>query len=123
MKYFGSEFNRGNEYFSRKKLGAFGAELAILSGFFETPWAQPVEGVETKMIKRSCSECKQAIDLRALGRLAESDTTNAGRIGMLRLHKRIGEMLRYCQQPQRTLSDHRRCEECADLRGAKRWTR
>ena len=33
---------RGEESFSSKKLGAFGADLAALSGFFDPPWRQPV---------------------------------------------------------------------------------
>jgi hypothetical protein len=32
---------RGSEFFGSRKLGAFGAELAALSGFFEMPWEQP----------------------------------------------------------------------------------
>lgn len=35
---------RGNEFFSTKKLGAFGAELAVLTGFFEAPWRLLVAG-------------------------------------------------------------------------------
>ena len=39
---------RGDEGFSIKKLGAVGADLAALSGFFEAPWKTPVStlGVE-----------------------------------------------------------------------------
>ena len=29
---------RGNEFFSTKKLGAFGADLAGLAQFFDSPW-------------------------------------------------------------------------------------
>lgn len=61
---------RGKEFFSTSKLGAFGAELAALAGFFETPWCCPVAGL---------TEPYQAIvlnqagfDLRALGRLQEA---------------------------------------------------
>jgi len=61
---------RGNEAFSVKKLGAFGAELAALAGFFETPWRRPAPGL---------TEAYQALvlaiagfDLRALGRLQEA---------------------------------------------------
>jgi tetratricopeptide (TPR) repeat protein len=61
---------RGNEGFSLKKLGAFGADLAALTGFFETPWRRPVAGL---------TEADQAFllsdagyDLRALGRLQEA---------------------------------------------------
>lgn len=34
--------HRGNEYFSLNNLGAFGADLTALSGFFVSPWQQPV---------------------------------------------------------------------------------
>jgi hypothetical protein len=61
---------RGNKYFSLKRLGAFGADLAALSGFFEIPWEKPVAGL---------TEAQKALvlsnaggDLRALGRLQEA---------------------------------------------------
>ena len=61
---------RGNEHFNWKKLGAFGADLAALTGFFAAPWQQPVAGL---------TEADQAvvlnaagIDLRALGQLKEA---------------------------------------------------
>lgn len=61
---------RGEEFFSTRKLGAFGAELAALAGFFETPWRRPVAGL---------TETDQAfvlnqagLYLRALGRLREA---------------------------------------------------
>lgn len=36
---------RGNEAFSAKKLGALGALMAALTGFFADPWRQPVVGL------------------------------------------------------------------------------
>jgi tetratricopeptide (TPR) repeat protein len=68
---------RRGEAFSVKKLGAFGADLAVLSGFFDPPWRQPVAGL---------SEADKAFvlnaagfGLRALGRLAEAvQTMQAG---------------------------------------------
>ena len=32
---------RGNEFYSCRKLGAFGSELTALAGFFDRPWSQP----------------------------------------------------------------------------------
>ena len=61
---------RGNEYFSSNKLGAFGADLAALSGFFESPWRKCVEdlrGDSQGVILNNTGLC-----LRALGRLAEA---------------------------------------------------
>jgi len=61
---------RMDEFFSTKKLGAFGADLAALSGFFDPPWRQPVAGLT--------EDAKAAVlgwagfRLRALGRLAEA---------------------------------------------------
>src|SRR5918912_921943 len=36
---------RGNEFFSIKKLGAYGAGLAALTGFFAPPWQHPVSSI------------------------------------------------------------------------------
>jgi tetratricopeptide (TPR) repeat protein len=61
---------RGNEHYSTQKLGAFGADLAALSGFFDPPWRRLAAGL---------SEAAQAVvlswagyRLRALGRLREA---------------------------------------------------
>jgi tetratricopeptide (TPR) repeat protein len=61
---------RGDEAFSWKKLGAFGADLAALTGFFVTPWQQPVSGlteVGQVFILSEAGFC-----LRSLGRLKEA---------------------------------------------------
>jgi tetratricopeptide (TPR) repeat protein len=61
---------RGDEFFSKNKLGAFGADLAVLSGFFDLPWHKPVDGLkeDTKsFVLNEVGAC-----LRALGRLAEA---------------------------------------------------
>ncbi|MCP4696518.1 MAG: ATP-binding protein [Gammaproteobacteria bacterium] len=61
---------RKNEFFSTRKLGAFGADLAALAGFFDTPWDRPAAGLT--------DEDKAAVLgwagfwLRALGRLREA---------------------------------------------------
>jgi tetratricopeptide (TPR) repeat protein len=62
---------RENESFSKRKLGAMGAELAALSGFFESPsWSKTVdrlsEGDKGWILNGA------GYDLRALGRLAEA---------------------------------------------------
>jgi len=62
--------SRKEEAYTVKKLGAFGAELAALSGFFDIPWTRPVDGLG--------AEDKAAVlnwagfRLRALGRLHEA---------------------------------------------------
>lgn len=52
------------------KLGAIGATLGVLSGFFEEPWRKPVPGLSstaTAMVVSAAGFC-----LRALGRLTEA---------------------------------------------------
>ena len=56
--------------FSWRKLGAFGADLASLSGFFEIPWEQPVTGLTDD--DKSFVLNTAGFDLRALGRLQEA---------------------------------------------------
>ena len=61
---------RINEDFDIKKLGAFGADIAVLSGFFEHPWSKPVVGlIDTS---RAWILNRVGFDLRALGRLEEA---------------------------------------------------
>jgi tetratricopeptide (TPR) repeat protein len=60
----------GKESYTTHKLGAFGADLAALSHFFETPWSRPAAGLRegTKAAVLSWA----AFRLRALGRLIEA---------------------------------------------------
>lgn len=61
---------RGNEFYSAKKLGAFGSDLGAVACFFETPWSRvsPVlaEGDQAWLLNEA------AIRLRGLGRLTEA---------------------------------------------------
>jgi tetratricopeptide (TPR) repeat protein len=61
---------RKEEYFTFHELGAFGADLAALTGFFVTPWQQPVAGL-TDGWQGLALEIA-GFDLRALGRLKEA---------------------------------------------------
>ncbi len=61
---------RRDEYFAVNKLGAWGADLAALSNFFETTWEQPVEGLN-ETDKGLVLEIA-GFDLRSLGRLQEA---------------------------------------------------
>jgi tetratricopeptide (TPR) repeat protein len=61
---------RGNEFYSSRKLGAFGSELAALSGFFARPWDRPSDRLSAAAQSFVLNEA--AFDLRALGRLAEA---------------------------------------------------
>ena len=61
---------RGTTFFSSQVLGAIGANLAILSGFFETPWGHPTTGLDDA---RQAYVLNQAgYSLRAMGRLREA---------------------------------------------------
>ncbi len=61
---------RGDDHFNLKKLGAFGADLAALSGFFDHLWCQPsasLSSVDQAFLLSQAGFC-----LRALGRLTEA---------------------------------------------------
>ncbi|MEI7610863.1 MAG: tetratricopeptide repeat protein, partial [Rhodospirillaceae bacterium] len=61
---------RGEQMYSLKKLGAYGASLAALAAFFDPPWSQPLSeltGGDRAFLLNEAGLC-----LRALGRLAEA---------------------------------------------------
>jgi tetratricopeptide (TPR) repeat protein len=64
---------RGNEAFNTHQLGAIGAELAMLSGFFDPPWRQPVAGLSEDVKGYVLNEA--GFDLWSLGRLREAAQT------------------------------------------------
>jgi tetratricopeptide (TPR) repeat protein len=104
------------EYFSFKKIGAFGANLAALSGFFASPWREPVPGLTEADKAHILSNAGFA--LRALGQLKEStepmqsslkarisreDWENAARMAsnLSEIHLIVGDLpqaLSYAQQ-------------------------
>jgi tetratricopeptide (TPR) repeat protein len=61
---------RGNEFFNTKKLGAFGADLVAVSGFFDPLWDKPMHGLTEA--DKSFILNQAGSDLRALGRLKEA---------------------------------------------------
>jgi len=61
---------RGNEYFDLYKLGAYGADLAALSGFFHSTWSKPV--TDLTEIDKSLILSIAGFDLRPLGWLKEA---------------------------------------------------
>jgi tetratricopeptide (TPR) repeat protein len=67
--YYG-RIQRSGEAFNTTKLGAIGAELAALSGFFDSPWHRPATGLSEDLEAYVLNEA--GFDLRALGRLAEA---------------------------------------------------
>jgi nucleoside phosphorylase len=62
--------NRGDEFFSTKKLGAFGSYAAVLSTFFEPPWDRLAPGLSEPAQAWVLNDTGFA--LRALGRLPEA---------------------------------------------------
>jgi tetratricopeptide (TPR) repeat protein len=58
------------DYFDLKKLGVFGADLAVLSSFFDSLWDKPVADL-TELQKGLVLEIA-GFDLQALGRLKEA---------------------------------------------------
>jgi tetratricopeptide (TPR) repeat protein len=69
-KVYWRRIQRGEKSFNWHKLGAYGADLAVLSGFFERPWEQPVAGLTDDYKGFVLSEA--GVDLLALGRLQEA---------------------------------------------------
>lgn len=67
---YGRRILRGSEYFSSKKLGAFGAELTALAGFFDRPWSEP--SVRLNPADQAWVLNQAGFVLRALGRLPEA---------------------------------------------------
>ncbi|HEX3553174.1 MAG TPA: toll/interleukin-1 receptor domain-containing protein [Thermoanaerobaculia bacterium] len=61
---------RGREFYSTRKLGAFGSDLTALSGFFDHPWDQP--STRLTPADQAFVLAVAGFDLRALGRLAEA---------------------------------------------------
>jgi tetratricopeptide (TPR) repeat protein len=61
---------RRNQYFNIKSLGAYSTDLALLSGFFELPWHQPISTLreDTKALALNLA----GTYLGALGRLVEA---------------------------------------------------
>jgi tetratricopeptide (TPR) repeat protein len=67
---YSRRIRRGQEAFSLKKLGAFGADLAALSGFFASLWYQPADRLNEAAKGFALGEAGSC--LRALGRLREA---------------------------------------------------
>jgi len=61
---------RSDEFFNTRKLGAFGADLVAISGFFDSLWDKPVAGLTE--VDKSYVLNEAGFDLRALARLKEA---------------------------------------------------
>ncbi|HEX7677075.1 MAG TPA: hypothetical protein VF713_03050 [Thermoanaerobaculia bacterium] len=69
-KVYRDRIGRGKEFYSAKKLGAFGSDLGAVACFFETPWSR-VSPALTKAAQAWLLH-DAAFRLRALGRLTEA---------------------------------------------------
>ncbi len=67
---------RENEYFQLGRLGASGTDLAMLSGFFQSVWDQPVGKLTDK--DKSIILHTVGFELRAIGRLTEATQPMSG---------------------------------------------
>jgi transcriptional regulator with XRE-family HTH domain/tetratricopeptide (TPR) repeat protein len=68
---FRQRIRRGEQYFGLEQLGAFGADLAVLSHFFEVLWSKVVAGVpepDRLFLFHAVGEC-----LSALGRVLDAE--------------------------------------------------
>jgi len=111
FEVFWKRIRRKNEEFSVKKLGAFGEDLAVLSGFFEKPWSQLLAGLREDLKGQVFNDA--GFDLRALGRLKEAAQPLKAGLDAYIVQTDWKKRCQYCQQPQRTLSHHRRyCSGC-----------
>ncbi len=61
---------RREEFYSAKKLGAFGSELTALASFFDRPWSHPSSRLSSA--DQGFVSSMAAFSLRALGRLTEA---------------------------------------------------
>jgi tetratricopeptide (TPR) repeat protein len=76
-----NRIRRGNEYFSTKKLGAFGSEVAVLSAFFDPPWERLAPGLND--VDGAVVLSQAGFVLRASGRLSEA-------AGLMRMSLEMG---------------------------------
>lgn len=69
-KVYFERINRGQEFYSTRKLGAFGSDLGAVACFFDVPWTrvspEVSEGYQAWLLHQA------AFRLRALGRLTEA---------------------------------------------------
>ena len=86
---------RGEEYFSWRKLGTFGADLAAMSGFFDTLWIKPVNGLaETD---KAFVLNQAGLYLRSLGRLSESTQPFQESLRAYKSQKDLGKAARVAE--------------------------
>lgn len=86
LEVYWSRIRRKDEHFSSGKLGAYGAELAALAGFFAPPWERPVSTLTPDDQAWLLSQA--GYTLRAVGRLDEAAAAMAASLDAGELQKR-----------------------------------
>ena len=69
-KVYWRRITRGDKFFNTRKLGAYGANLGVLTSFFDEPWRQPVPVFDDSNKAFILNEA--GFVLHALGRLVEA---------------------------------------------------
>ncbi len=70
FKIYWQRIRRGNEAFSTSRLGAYSADLAALTAFFDEPWTKPVASLTERSAGLVLNQA--GYRLKALGRLLEA---------------------------------------------------
>ncbi len=91
---------RGNEFYSTKKLGAIGADLAALAGFFDEPWRRPAGELNEAARAWVLNLGRSSWGAGAAGR---GRGTDAGCDGDEHRSKGLEECCQRRQQPERTM--------------------
>ncbi|MEM9365944.1 MAG: hypothetical protein AAGD07_08095 [Planctomycetota bacterium] len=81
--YF-KRMHRSGEAFTTKKLGAFGAEVALMSNFFESRWDRPSSSLNAS--DRGFVLNVASIALRGIGRVRESEGPMRARVELAQEH-------------------------------------
>jgi len=120
-----SRIQRGEQHFNWHKLGAFSADLEVLSGFFAQQWSHPVEGLNEK--DRAIVLNEAGFDLRALGRLLEATTSLQGSLDgatnkkdwptAAKVASNISQLYLILGEIQQSLRFAEKCRELADKCG------
>ncbi len=117
VEVYWRRIRRDTDAYSITKLGAFGADLAALAGFFDPPWCQPVVGLREGSKALVLTEA--GFDLRAWAgwRRRGSRCSVAGHSYR---KQRLEERCHSCRQPQRAQPGRRRPDRGAPHRRTER---
>lgn len=69
-RIYRQRIQRGEEFYTTRRLGAYGMRLSLLANFFCFPWTEPVPGLSSGA--QSWIIYEAGFSLRAVGRLSEA---------------------------------------------------